>query len=148
MSMQPITKRFADWVVARVRAAIPEEWRADVPVYDERELDLAQRINEAVNGGCGACWAVSMPTLRQEGDSAPGNTQYRVQVEIGLTHNAGLKSELDSLALAETVFRAFVGAEFDAGGFLAYDVGADSLMSDANGMKLTHVFSVHYILTI
>lgn len=137
-----------DWVVARVRAAIPAEWREVVHVHDDRETDLAELIAQNLNEGTGCCAAVSFPALRKEGDPAASNTQYRVQVEIGVVHNAVLLPELDSHALTETLFRAFVGAEFEGGGFLSFDVGADNLSSTINGAKQTHLFSVSSTLTI
>lgn len=146
--MKPITHVFMDWVVARVRAAIPTEWREVVHVHDDRETDLAELIFKNINTGTGCCAAVSLPSLRKEGDNAASNTQYRVQVEIGVVHNATLLPSLNSHALTETLFRSFVGAEFESGGFLSFDVGADNLSSTIDGSQQTHLFSVSYTLTI
>lgn len=146
--MNPISHVFMDWVVERLRSAIPAEWADKVHLHDDRETDLAELIFQNLNEGTGCCVAVSFPHVRKEGDPAPSNTQYRVQVEVGVVHNAVLLPELSSHALAETLFRAFVGAEYECGGFLAYDVGADNLNSTVNGAKQTHLFSVSYTITI
>lgn len=137
-----------DWVVARVRAAIPADVAENVLVFDDRESDLEGLIFKAVNKGTGCCVAVSLPSLQKEGDPAPSNTQYRVQVEVGVVQNAVLLPELSSHQLAETLFRAFVGAEFECGGFLAFDVSADNLSSIIRGSEQTHIFSVSYTLTL
>ena len=146
--MKPISHSFLDWVVARLKEAIPAELKADVPVYDDRSIDLPQLIAKAVNKGLGACVAVSLPGLSKEGDPEPSNTQYRVTVEVGVAHNAAVKSDLNSHALAETLFRSFAGAEFHSGGVMAFDVGVDDLHSTVQNAHLTHLFSVYYTLTI
>lgn len=146
--MNAISSKFADWVVQRITHAIPAEWRESVPVYNERELNFDQHIQQSVNKGLGACFAVSLPRISKEGDNSPGNTQYRLQLEVGLTHNAGLSPALNSQELAEVVFRAFVGAEYYSGGILAYDVAADNLTGTSTGVSQTHVFSVYFILTL
>ena len=146
--MKPISTAFMDWVVARLRAALPAEVAENVLVFDDRESDLEGLIFKAVNKGTGCCVAVSLPSLQKEGDPAPSNTQYRVQVEVGVVHNAVLLPELSSHQLAETLFRAFVGAEFEAGGIMPFDISADNLSSTINRGEQTHIFSVSYTITL
>lgn len=141
------SRNFVDWVLTRLRAAIPAAWAEQVPVYDERELDLEQLVGQAVNSGLGACVVASLPSFRKEGPGDPGNTLYRVSVEVAVMHNATLAPELPSAELTEDLFRAFVGAEWEtAGGILSYRVGADTLTLSATKGKLLHEFTVYCVL--
>lgn len=141
------SSNFVDWVLTQLRSAIPAEWNEKVPVFDERELNLEQLVSQAVNSGLGACVVASLPTFRKEGMSEPGNTLYRVSVEVGVMHNATLAPELPSSELAEALFRAFVGAEYEtAGGILCHRVGADTLTQNATKGKLLHQFTVYFVV--
>lgn len=145
--MKAISYEFLDWV----RATVVEGAAGVLPpelVFDEREKGLAQHVQKSVNSGLGCCAVVSLANLRQEG-SSPDDTQYRVEVNVAVLRNAGLAQEVDSVLLAEHLFRLFAGAAFKAlPSGLPVTVRAASLVHQVNGTRLIHTFEVSYLTSI
>ncbi len=146
-AMKAISYEFLDWVRATVVGGAAGVLGPEL-VFDEREKGFAQHIQKSVNSGLGCCVVVSLADLRQVG-SGPDDTQYRVEVYVSVLRNAGLAAEVDSVLLAEHLFRLFAGAAFEpmpCG--LPVTVQAGSLTHQVNGLKFIHTFEVSYLTTI
>ncbi len=149
MKMEAISYEFLDWVRATVVEGAAGVLGPEL-VFDEREKGFAQHIQKSVNSGLGCCVVVSLADLRQVG-SGPDDTQYRVEVNVSVLRNAGLATEVDSVLLAEHLFRLFSGAVFEpmpCGLPVTVTVKAGSLTHQVTGLKFIHTFEVSYLTTI
>lgn len=147
MKMEAISYEFLDWVRATVVEGAAGVLGPEL-VFDEREKGLQQHVRKSVNSGLGCCAVVSLANLRQVGNG-PDDTQYRVEVNVAVLRNAGLSAEVDSVLLAEHLFRRFAGAVFQVMPTgLPVTVQAGSLTHQVNGVKLIHTFEVSYLTTI
>lgn len=139
-----VTQRFLDWAKARAAELLAPELTADT-VLDERELDLGQLIAQRVNEGLGCCVVLRLPALNHDGSTHPDNVQQTLSVDIALLHNAVLAPEVDSLQLAERLYRGFSGADFELNyvGHCA-NVRATGFRGSVARGKKTYTFTIYF----
>lgn len=144
--MQPVTYQFLDWARAKIAAHLDGILSPDL-IFDEREDNLMQTIQQNIAKGLGICIALSLPQLSQVGNLAD-DTQYICSCAIGILQNRALHTAVDGCAIAEDLFRMFAGSEFQCGSRLAIDVKADSLSHTTVGTKKSHEFVIYTTVTI
>lgn len=141
--MEAISYKFLDWAKGRIVEQSEQLIEADA-VFDEREQDLGSNIKLSVMKGLGIAVVLSLPDLNMVGDE-PGDTLCNVSSEVWIFHNKGMSPEVDSVLLAEHLFRHFAGAKFELpNSHLRANVSADDLHHDVSGTKQTHYFKISY----
>lgn len=143
--LNPISGDFIDFVkqVIASTGLVPSGC-----VFDEREKDLLWIVSSEVQAIGDIAVMVSLPSIAHDEGSAMA-TGYKVSLTLSLRCCKAL-SEVDSHSIAETIFRAFVGARFYHGASAAEaadenaNVYADSLRHSSKGSDSLHTMTITY----
>lgn len=147
--MSAISGEFAAWVLGRCEDVSCGELVLGVSLFDERDFSLGERVKLALGKGLRCAAAVGVPRLERVDRRSADETVQRCTVEVGIVRSA--LSPVDSLALAERLYLAFSGAEWQpAGGFGVgcCDVAADGLRTEVTGKAMSHSFEVSTTINI
>lgn len=147
--MSAISGEFAEWVLERCQDEAGGELVLGESLFDERDFQLGERVKLALGKGLRVAAAVSVPRLERVDRRSADETVQRCTVEVGIVRSA--LSPVDSLGLAERLYMAFSGADWQpAGGFGigCCDVAADGLRTEVTSKAMSHSFEVSAMINI
>lgn len=148
--MSAISGEFVTWVLGRCQAEAGGVLVLGENLFDERDMDLGTKVQRALNEGLRMAAAVSVPRLDRTERRSADDTAQRCTVEVAIVRSS-LSAEVDSLALAERLYLAFSGAEWEPAGGRGIgccDVAADSLRTEVTAKSMAHSFEVSTIIIL
>lgn len=147
--MSSVSGEFVSWVLERAEVCSGGKLLRGANLFDERDTELATKVQRALTTGLQMAAAVSVPTLERVSRAMPDDTVQRCTVEVGVVRSA--LSKEDSLELAERLYQAFSGAEWQPAGGCGTgccDVAADSLHTEVTSKAMSHSFEVSTVFNI
>lgn len=141
--MSSISGDFVSWVLERCQERSGGKLMRGANLFDERDAELGTKVQKALNQKLMLAVAVSVPRLERLDRSGADDTVQVCSVEVGIVRSA--LSKEDSLVLAEKLYRAFSGADWQPAGGPdcgPCDVSADSLFTEVTAKAMSHSFTV------
>lgn len=147
--MSSISGEFVSWVLERCQEVSGGKLMRGANLFDERDAELGAKVKRALSQGLQLAVAVSVPRLERVDRGRADDTMQRCSVEVGIVRSS--LSKEDSLVLAEVLYRAFSGADFQPPGGAGdgpCDVAADSLVTEVTAKAMSHSFEVSTMIYI
>lgn len=113
-------------------------------VFDERDLNLPQKVKKALAQGLGYCCGLSLVTAENVAPEERDNVMHQLSCEVQIVANRAF-CKVDTTALAEQLYMSFVAAYFDPiPGIGSPTFTATNFTPEASLTHTTHTFRLQW----